>query len=62
MTIKIEYNIDELTAFSIVRRILEEGKLINMGNSYCYLTSFDDIDVEVIQYRKSLCFKVYRKI
>ena len=62
MTIKIEYNIDELTAFSIGRRILEEGKLINMGNSYCYLTSFDDIDVEVIQHGKSLCFRVYRKI
>ena len=60
MTIKIEYNIDELTAFSIVRRILEEGKLINMGNSYCYLTSFDDIDVEVIQHRKSLYFRVYK--
>ena len=60
MTIKIEDNIDDLTAINLVKRVIECGKISNNGNSYCYLTSFNDIIVETRQYRKSPCFRVYK--
>ena len=60
MTIKIEDNIDDLTAINLVKRVIECGKISNNGNSYCYLTSFNDIMVETRQYRKSPCFRVYK--
>ena len=52
MTIKIEDSIDDLTAVSLVKQVIEQGKISNNGNSYCYITIFDDIAVETRQYRK----------
>ena len=60
MTIKIEDNIDDLTAINLVKQVIEQGKISNNGNSYCYLTIFDDIAVETRQHRKSTCFRVYK--
>ena len=60
MTIKIEDNIDDLTAINLVKQVIEQGKISNNGNSYCYLTIFDDISVETRQHRKSPCFRVYK--
>lgn len=60
MTIKIEDSIDDLTAISLVKRVIEQGKVSDNGNKYCYLTIFGDIAVETRQYRKSPCFNVYR--
>ena len=60
MTIKIEDNIDDLTAIILVKQVIEQGKISNNGNNYCYLTIFDDIAVETIRYRKSPCFRVYK--
>lgn len=60
MTIKIEYNIDDLTAISLVKQVIERGKIGNNGNSYCYLSIFGDTCVETRQYRKSPCFRVYK--
>lgn len=62
MTIKIEDNIDDLTAVSLVKQVIEQGKISNNGNSYCYLTVFDDIVVETRQYRKTPCFRIYKRI
>ena len=61
MTIKIEDNIDDLTAVSLVKQVIEQGKISNNGNSYCYLSIFGDICVETRQHRKSPCFRVYKK-
>ena len=60
MTIKIENNIDDLTAITLVKQVSEQGKISNNCNSYCYLTLFGDILVETRQYRKSPCFRVYK--
>ena len=60
MTIKIEDNIDDLTSINLVKQVIEQGKISNNGNSYCYLTIFDDISVETRQHRKSPCFRVYK--
>ena len=46
MTIKIEDNIDDLTAVSLVKQVIERGKISNNGNDYCYLTIFGDMCVE----------------
>ena len=66
MTIKIEDNIDDLTAISIVKQVIEQGKVSGNGKSYCYLTMFtvgnDIIVVETRLYRKSPCFIVYKKV
>lgn len=62
MTIRIEDNIDDLTAINLVKQVIEQGKISNNGNSYCYLTIFDDIAVETRRYRKSPCFRVYRHL
>lgn len=61
MTIKIEDNIDDLTAITLVKQVVEQGKISDNGNSYCYLNLFGDVIVETIQYRKSPCFRVYKK-
>ena len=61
MTIEIKDNIDDLTAINLVKQVIEQGKISNNGNSYCYLTMFGDIFVETRQYRKSPCFRVYKK-
>lgn len=61
MTIKIEDNIDDLIAIKLVKQVIEQGKISANGNSYCYLTIFDDIAVETRQYRKSPCFRVYKQ-
>ena len=61
MTIKIEDNIDDLTAITLVKQVIQHGKISNNGNSYCYLTIFGDIAVETIRYRKSPCFRVYKQ-
>ena len=60
MTIKIEDNIDDLTTITLVKQVIEHGKISNNGNSYCYLTLFNDIVVETRKYRKSPCFVVYK--
>lgn len=60
MTIKIEDNIDDITAISLVKQVIERGKISNSGKSYCYLTLFGDITVETRQYRKHPCFRVYK--
>ena len=60
MTIKIEDGIDDLTAITLVKQVIEQGKISNNGNSYCYLILFGDICVETRQYRKSPCFRVYK--
>ena len=61
MTIKIEDNIDDLTAITLVKQVIEQGKISANGNSYCYLTLFGDVGVEARQYRKSPCFSVYKQ-
>ena len=61
MTIKIEDNIDDLTAINLVKQVIEQGKISNNGNSYCYLSIFDDIVVETRQYRKTPCFRIYKR-
>lgn len=61
MTIKIEDGIDDLTAVSLVKQVIEQGKISDNGNSYCYLTLFGNILVETRQHRKSPCFRVYKK-
>lgn len=60
MTIKIEDNIDDLTAINLVKQVIEQGKISANSNSYCHLTLFGDIFVETRQYRKSTCFRVYK--
>ena len=61
MTIKIEDGIDDLTAITLVKQVIEQGKTSNNGNSYCCLTLFGDVIVETRQYRKSPCFSVFKK-
>lgn len=61
MTIKIEDNIPDLVAISLVKQVIEQGKISNNGTSYCYLTVFGNICVETMQYRKTPCFRVYRE-
>ena len=60
MTIKIEDNISDLVAISLVKEVIEQGKISNNGTSYCYLTVFGNICVEATQYRKTPCFRVYK--
>lgn len=60
MTIKIEDGIDDLTAISLVKEVIDEGKISRDGKSYCYLTLFGNIAVETRQYRKTPCFMVYK--
>ena len=62
MTIKIEDNIDDLTAISLVKQVIEQGEISGNGKSYCYLTMFGSIAVETRQYRKSPCFRVFKII
>ena len=62
MTIKIEDDIDDLTAVSLVKQVIEQGKISDNGNSYCYLSIFGDICVETRQHRKSPCFRVYKEV
>ena len=61
MTIKIEDNISDLVAISLVREVIKQGKISNNGTSYCYLTVFGNICVETQQYRKTPCFRVYKE-
>lgn len=61
MTIIIEDGIDDLTAVSLVKQVIERGKISDNGSSYCYLTLFGNIFVETRQHRKSPCFRVYKK-
>lgn len=62
MTIKIEDSIDDLTAITLVKQVIEQGKISDNGDSYCYLSIFGDICVETRQHRKSPCFRVYKKV
>ena len=61
MTIKIEDNIPDIVAISLVKEVIRQGKISNNGTSYCYLTVFGNICVETQQYRKTPCFRVYKK-
>ena len=61
MTIKIEDKIPDIVAISLVKQVIEQGKISDNGNSYCSLNLFGDVIVETIQYRKSPCFRVYKK-
>ena len=38
MTIKIEDGISDIVAISLVKEVIEQGKISNNGTSYCYLT------------------------
>ena len=60
MTIKIEDNIPDIVAISLVKEVIRRGKISNNGTSYCYLTVFGNICVETQQYRKTPCFRVYK--
>lgn len=61
MTIKIEDNIPDIVAISLVKQVIEQGKISNNGTSYCYLTVFEGgICVQTQQYRKTPCFRVYK--
>lgn len=60
MTIKIEDGIDDLTAVSLVKKVIEEGKISGDGKSYCYLNLFGNIFVKARRNRKSPCFRVYK--
>ena len=61
MTIKIEDNIPDIVAISLVKEVIERGKISNNGTSYCYLTVFGNIYVQTMQYRKTPCFRIYKK-
>ena len=61
MTIKIEDNIPDLVAISLVKEVIEQGKISNNGTSYCYLTVFGNICVETQQCRKTPSFRVYKE-
>lgn len=61
MTIKIEDNIPDIIAISLVKEVMRRGKISNNGTSYCYLTVFGNICVETQQYRKTPCFRVYKE-
>ena len=61
MTIKIEDNIADIVAISLVKEVIEQGKISNNGTSYCCLTVFGNICVETQQYRKTPCFRVYKE-
>ena len=61
MTIKIEDNIPDIVAISLVKEVIRRGKISNNGTSYCYLTVFGNICVETQQYRKTPCFRVYKE-
>ena len=61
MNIKIEDNIPDIVAISLVKEVIEQGKISNNGTSYCYLTVFGNICVETQQYRKTPCFRVYKE-
>ena len=61
MTIKIEDNISDLVAISLVKEVIEQGKISNNGTSYCYLTVFGKVCVQASQYRKTPCFRVYKE-
>ena len=61
MTIKIEDNIPDLVAISLVKEVIGQGKISNNGTSYCYLTVFGNICVQTQQYRKTPCFRVYKE-
>lgn len=65
MTIKIEDNIDDLTAISAVKRVVERGKVSRFGN-YCFVTihkvANEEIVVETRRYRKTPCFRVYKNV
>lgn len=60
MTIKIEDGISDIVAISLVKEVIEQGKISNNGTSYCYLTLFGNICVQTRQYRKTPCFRVYK--
>ena len=57
-----EDNISDLTAIILVKKVIEQGKISNNGNNYCYLTLFGDMCVETRPYRKSPCFRVLKKM
>ena len=61
MTIKIEDNISDLVAITLVKEVIRRGKISNNGTSYCYLTVLGKICVETQQYRKTPCFRVYKE-
>ena len=61
MTIKIEDNIPDLVAISLVKEVIRRGKISNNGTSCCYLTVFGNICVQTQQYRKTPCFRVYKE-
>ena len=61
MTIKIEDNIPDLVAISLVKEVIEQGKISNNGTSYCYLTVFGNICVETQKKKKTPCFRVYKE-
>ena len=61
MTIKIEDNIPDIIAITLVKEVIRRGKISNNGTSCCYLTVLGNICVETRQYRKTPCFRVYKE-
>lgn len=62
--VDIKDGISPSTALLLVERVIREGRVSNYGKSYCYVTSFqvgnDEIIVAVNPYRKSDCFVVHK--
>lgn len=62
--IDIKDGISPSTALLLVERVIREGRVSNYGKSYCYVTSFqvgeDNIIVAINPYRKSDCFVVHK--
>lgn len=62
--IDIKDSISPSTALLLVERVIREGRISNNGKNYCYATSFqigeDNIIVAISPYRKSDCFVVHK--
>ena len=62
--IDIRDDIAPEVALECVKMVIENGKISNDGKQYCYLTSFnvgdDEVMVNTRDYRKSDCFLVWK--
>lgn len=67
INIDVRDNIDPALALRLVARVIAEGKISKGENGkmyYCWLTTFDTPDGEIMvstrQYRKTDCFVVHK--
>ena len=62
--IDIRDDIATEVALECVKMVIENGRISNKGKQYCYLTSFnvgdDEVMVNTRDYRKSDCFLVWK--